>query len=224
MPQSDIKDSIRDHYYNSIVKVRRSTYTEHNATCVKPYFDLVYERKGTVLIPENVFGGVVCKNETTLYKKIADGLLWLREHGTDEARERYNIIKSMTRFVSQRKDPCGVLVLWKSKLKVTYLHPIISSAMNQIARSESKLSNRDHNALKESADIIVEQLVVKGDIHPDFDPLWKEKMSAYLETETGKFEAKGLSLTLSQMQFYKDVFRKNNIAAKVEQTFIRIIK
>ncbi len=216
--------SIHEHYRNTIVKVRRSSYTESNAKCVKPYFDLVYDRKGTVLIPENVFHGVVCKNETTLYKKVADGLLWLREHGTDEEREKFNIIKSLTRFVFQDTEPRGILVLWKSKQKVTYLHPTISSAMNFVARAEGIPVNRDSNAALEAKDIVIQQEVIVGNMHPDFNPNWKEEMSKYLEEGVGKFEAKGLQLTLAQIAFYKDLFRSNNIAAKVEQTFIRIIK
>lgn len=78
--------------HNNIVK--RSTYTLKNAAKFKIYFDLAILKDQNVVIPADIFRG----QPNTLYKKVCDALLYLRNKLTPEQAIPYHLLRAKTRI------------------------------------------------------------------------------------------------------------------------------
>ena len=72
------------------LKIRRSTYTKTVATAMRPYYIKAIEDVKSVFVPRSDFPS---NKIGTLYKKVADGLLYLRDKLPEEDAEKYDHLR-----------------------------------------------------------------------------------------------------------------------------------
>tara|TARA_R110000803_G_C11989475_1_gene321903 strand:+ start:9482 stop:10135 length:654 start_codon:yes stop_codon:yes gene_type:complete len=192
-------------------RLKRSTYTVKNALKFQAYFDLSIRDKKSVLIPVGPYNVKL----DTLYKKVADGLLWLVQNMQQGvAQQAYALLKSQSQFVKVEGPSGGVKIVWdihegtlaaESIKSVTGVAPvgILQSATTQEQMSDSV------------ADIKQAGLV--------------ERIVSHLqnESDTGIFHEDGLNLTPEKVREVAEILTNAGVPqalAVIEPTQVRFFK
>ena len=92
---------------NKFLKLKRSTFTRKVAATMRPYYHKVLSTRKSLFIPLDEFP----RNRIdTLYKKVTDGLLWLREKLPEDEAMKYDALFSRTQIIKQHQPKPGIWI------------------------------------------------------------------------------------------------------------------
>lgn len=185
------------------VRLQRSTYTEKNAVTFKPYYDLAISQQKDLLIKLEWFPN---NNITTLYKKVCDGLLFIRNRLQDETKAlEYHILRAQVEMMRVATPEPGILMHFTTGHEYRAKEAIDLAATKKEFKTFASEDNVPPTNVQDFKQLLID-------------------IEKYIATGKSMFVREDLTLSEAEVKQVVGMCDQNEVACDIQPTKIRIFK